>query len=179
MVRVVVDDEGALQVDLRQRMPGRGAYLHLRRHCLREAIKRRAIQRALATAAIAVDEATLWERMRASTERRFIERLGLARRAQAVSIGTEAVREAMKRNTALFVCWAQDASESTQTLVQQNCGRKGIDCCGSTLSGSVLAKAMGLDFVSVVAIERQPFASDLSRLARTLGEEVEASPRWA
>jgi predicted RNA-binding protein YlxR (DUF448 family) len=42
-----VANKGVLEVDLRQILPGRGAYLHPSESCLDHALKRRAIGRAL------------------------------------------------------------------------------------------------------------------------------------
>ncbi|WUI11572.1 YlxR family protein [Kineococcus sp. NBC_00420] len=49
LLRVVVapDEVGNLLVDVRRRLPGRGAWLHLSSACLEQAEKRRALPRAL------------------------------------------------------------------------------------------------------------------------------------
>ena len=46
LLRVVAHD-GAVAIDLRQILPGRGAYLHPRPACLEQALKRRSLGRAL------------------------------------------------------------------------------------------------------------------------------------
>lgn len=51
LVRLVVVDS-RLHVDVRKRLPGRGAYLHRRRDCWDLAIGRRALSRALPNATI-------------------------------------------------------------------------------------------------------------------------------
>jgi uncharacterized protein len=43
----IVPSNGAVAVDVRQREPGRGAYLHPRPECLEQALKRRSLVRAL------------------------------------------------------------------------------------------------------------------------------------
>jgi uncharacterized protein len=43
----IVASEGAVAVDDRQMLPGRGAYLHPRPGCLEQALKRRSLGRAL------------------------------------------------------------------------------------------------------------------------------------
>jgi uncharacterized protein len=45
-LRVVARD-GAVAIDHRQAMPGRGAYLHPKPGCLEQALKRRSLARAL------------------------------------------------------------------------------------------------------------------------------------
>ncbi|HEX7211297.1 MAG TPA: YlxR family protein [Propionibacteriaceae bacterium] len=46
LIRIVPRD-GGVAVDVRQREPGRGAYLHPRPECLEQALKRRSLGRAL------------------------------------------------------------------------------------------------------------------------------------
>ena len=46
LIRIVPRD-GRVAVDVRQREPGRGAYLHPRPECLEQALKRRNLGRAL------------------------------------------------------------------------------------------------------------------------------------
>jgi uncharacterized protein len=46
LLRVVALDSG-VEIDIRQVMPGRGAYLHPRPACLEQALKRRSLGRAL------------------------------------------------------------------------------------------------------------------------------------
>jgi predicted RNA-binding protein YlxR (DUF448 family) len=46
LIRIVLCD-GGVAVDVRQREPGRGAYLHPRPECLEQALKRRSLGRAL------------------------------------------------------------------------------------------------------------------------------------
>jgi predicted RNA-binding protein YlxR (DUF448 family) len=46
LIRIVLRD-GGVAVDVRQREPGRGAYLHPRPECLEQALKRRSLGRAL------------------------------------------------------------------------------------------------------------------------------------
>ena len=45
LIRIVVNDRGAVVIDEHQRLPGRGAYLH--QECITTALRRRAIPRAL------------------------------------------------------------------------------------------------------------------------------------
>ncbi|WP_088414122.1 YlxR family protein [Mycobacteroides saopaulense] len=47
LLRVVAADDGHVVVDLRHRLPGRGAWLHRSTQCYQLAVKRRAFARAL------------------------------------------------------------------------------------------------------------------------------------
>jgi predicted RNA-binding protein YlxR (DUF448 family) len=50
---------GALVIDVEQDQPGRGAYLHRDRTCLEQAVRRRAVARALHVASVDLDESAL------------------------------------------------------------------------------------------------------------------------
>ncbi|MCC7493062.1 MAG: YlxR family protein [Fimbriimonadaceae bacterium] len=66
LVRVVRAPDGTLSVDPKGKAPGRGAYLGPARECLRLALERRALQRALGVELSAADtemlEAELYKR---------------------------------------------------------------------------------------------------------------------
>jgi len=47
LIRLVLNDEGQLSVDRRQRLPGRGVYLCQRPECLERAMKKRGLMRGL------------------------------------------------------------------------------------------------------------------------------------
>jgi ribosomal protein L7Ae-like RNA K-turn-binding protein len=172
MVRLVRDPDGVVQIDARHKLPGRGAYLHLRRACVVEALGKRALQRSFrAKATLDGDADALYARMAAAATRRALERLGLARRAGAVAMGTEAVRQAMKTNLAQLVWLATDASAATRTQIEANCERKGIARV-TVLDGHQLARAVGMTYLSAIAVTGEPFASELTVLSGSLAESA-------
>jgi len=169
MTRFVLDAEGALRVDVRQRAPGRGAWLHLRRSCIDQAVKRGAFARAFEAKVSADSSDQLTDVMRAAAEQRALDKLGLARRAGATASGIESVRRAMKLGDARFVCLAADASEGTRQQLATNCERKQIGFA-SPIGGERMARAMGQDYISAAAITGEPFASELESLCTALDE---------
>lgn len=166
-----------LQIDMRQKLPGRGAYLHLRRECLEHACRQRGFQQALGTGPGPNRVDDLMQRMLSAAQQRFRERLSLALRAGSVVVGIELVRRAMVENQARLIFLALDASPSTRQQIGQNAERKGLPVA-QCITGSELAGAVGLDFVSVVAVTREPFASDLEILCTPLREWSESSQRY-
>ncbi len=62
LVRLVAAS-GGVELDQRQRLPGRGAWVHPRRDCIEIATRRKAWARALRTPGIAVDAADLCARV--------------------------------------------------------------------------------------------------------------------
>jgi ribosomal protein L7Ae-like RNA K-turn-binding protein len=173
MVRFVADFAGALQIDVRHRLPGRGAYLHLRQACIERALRQRSLQRALGVSQGTDSAEELLSRMRASVETRFLERLGLARRAGRVVSGTVAVRRAMKQGQAGHVCIATDSSEATQRQLASNCRRKEVSV-SKCFEGARLGRAVGTDFIAALAITAEPFAGELTEMSTSLEELIQA-----
>ena len=77
MIRFVLDTEGELCVDLRQRAPGRGAWLHPRRGCIEQAVRRGGFARAFKRS-VGAESAESKGKMRRATEIRTLDRPGLA-----------------------------------------------------------------------------------------------------
>ncbi|MCA9564977.1 MAG: DUF448 domain-containing protein [Myxococcales bacterium] len=174
LVRIVLGLDGELVVDIRQKLPGRGAYVHPRAECVTLALKREAFRRALKGAHRPATVEELTARMQEGLTRRLLERLGLARRAGAVEIGIEGARRAMREGTARFVLVGSDASEANRRQLVENCGRKGLQT-GESLTGEQLASAVGEDFMTAIAVTKEPFAGDLMTLERTLEALTRAS----
>lgn len=176
MVRFVVDLDGRIVIDVRQRAPGRGAWLSPEPACVEVAVKRRSLQRALGGQLALADAESLLAAMRAALTQRALDRLGLARRAGRVASGAEAVREAMRADEARLVWIAADASEGTRDQLAQNAERKRLPV-SVALEGAALARAIGLDYVAAVAVTGEPFASELIELSSSLEDFSRGSRR--
>ncbi len=55
LIRLVADGDGEVQVDVRHRLPGRGAWIHPTTECIAKAARRRALPRALRREGLAMD----------------------------------------------------------------------------------------------------------------------------
>jgi len=65
LVRVVADPAGRVKIDIPRRLPGRGAYIHPRRDCVAEAVRKGALARSLKRKLEAVGDEELWSRVQA------------------------------------------------------------------------------------------------------------------
>ncbi len=164
---VVVPGQITLSLDVRSKAPGRGAYLHLSRSCIETASKRKAFSRAFGDTVRIGEVEQLLEQMTQAAEGRLIERLGLARRAGAVAVGSEPVRRAMREDQAQFIFVSRDASDATRRQLLDNCRRKSLPV-GQHFLGAKLAKAVGEDFVAALAVTEEPFATDIRMLSMSL-----------
>ncbi|NOY89943.1 MAG: DUF448 domain-containing protein [Deltaproteobacteria bacterium] len=101
-----VSSQGGVVVDLRRRLPGRGASVHPRVKCIEVAVRRGALKRALGASA-GVDE--LLEGLRAQYEARVAGLLLAARRSGQLVIGTDAVADAIGTRSLHLLAIASDA----------------------------------------------------------------------
>lgn len=93
-VRFVIDPEGSLAPDLAEKLPGRGAYVTADPELLRQAVSRRHFRRHLGEdLRVPVDGDKLCAQVEALLQARFIQQLGLARRANLAVIGSGSMRD--------------------------------------------------------------------------------------
>ncbi len=97
------------------------------------------------------------------------QRLGLAHRAGALSVGQAAARD---NTSGAAMLLATDAGEAAQSRFASNAGRKQMPLIRT--SGETLGSALGREFVSVVIISRSPFAESLTAWATALSTYPES-----
>ena len=108
LIRLVVDPEGEVAVDLRGRLPGRGAWIHPAKECVDRAVKRpESLSRALKRSVRAVD---LEDRLRESVVLALRDGLSLAAAAGGLVGGKDQLVAALKGKQVVEVCLAKDAS---------------------------------------------------------------------
>lgn len=96
-------------------------------------------------------------------DHRFLKLLGLARRAGALAVGTQAVRDALRRGELSAVVVAGDATENARRRMRGALGASGVRVVtGGTRMG--LGRAVGRSDVVVVGIRDRGLA------ARIVGE---------
>jgi predicted RNA-binding protein YlxR (DUF448 family)/ribosomal protein L7Ae-like RNA K-turn-binding protein len=106
---------GRIVPDIRRKAPGRGLSVHPRKSCLQKAVKTGAFRRAFAGGVLA----SAGELVSSSAEHyrgRIDELLAIAGRNRELLSGARAVRESLKRGSALLVVVARDASVSVRRI---------------------------------------------------------------
>lgn len=159
--------EGQLVFDMRQKAPGRGAYLHPK--CLEQALKKQAFSRAFKQKVNIPQD--LRQQLIDGITRRLQESITTCVRAQAVSIGQSQTAEAMKANRVHAILLAHDAGSSTLEKYQTNADRKDIAVFtqyGAQEIGSLCGKTHVTLLGLMHATLAQQIANDLENL-RQLG----------
>jgi len=161
LVRYVVAPDGAVLVDYRHRLPGRGAYTCIDLDCLQTAVERKQFQRSFRGRCREVSFAALREALIAVLQQRIANLLGIARKSGQFLSGSSAVMTALRQKTGLaLVVLAEDISANIADKVKELSGRHQIPCV-SMYSKDMLGQMFGKGERSVIAIEHGSLADAL------------------
>jgi predicted RNA-binding protein YlxR (DUF448 family) len=124
LIRLVSDPDGALVIDLRGRLPGRGAWVHPTRACV-SAVERdpKLASRTLKTRVSGPD---LEQQLHDAVLRAVLDGLSLAARAGALVGGHDAIEIAVGAGKVSEVVLANDAAERTVRDLERIAGDRPI-----------------------------------------------------
>lgn len=171
LVRLVKGPGGAIAVDVRARLGGRGAWVHPTRSCLTTAARRHAAERALEIPVQPIDPATLVTGVIQALRRKALSLLITARRTRTLAIGNTATVEAMEKGEASLVLVAHDAGEASKSLGEEAKDNGGVPT--RTFGSKVeLGSVLGREQVAVLAVTDPRIAKELvSTIDRIAGLE--------
>ncbi len=143
LVRFVAGPEGQVVPDLGRDLPGRGLWVEATRAAVDQAVKRQAFSRAAKTKLSA--PADLSDQVEGLLFQRCLSRLGLARKAGALTSGFEKTAAALKAGQVAWLIEASDGSadgrDKLLALLRHQSGPARV--CG-VFSGDELSLALGL-----------------------------------
>lgn len=158
VVRWVLTPDGSVVPDLARRAHGRGAWVHPRPDCLREAAKR-GLSRTF-RAPVRTSQEELTQLLRGAADRRIEGLLSAAWRGRKLSVGADPVAESLAAGKGLLVVLARDAraaADGSAVAAALVAGR--VQVWGTKAD---IGRAVGRAEVGVVAIEDPGFAQALS-----------------
>lgn len=149
-LRYVVAPDGAVVVDYRHRLPGRGAYTCCDRACIARALNQGGFTRAFKRQLPTVATETFYADVAHAIGQRIYGLLGIARKTGNVVSGTSQLQSAFGRGEIRFLLVAEDAAEgsvdkmvrlseqenvgwarfSDQQMLGQLAGRENRNCIG-------------------------------------------------
>src|SRR5581483_8458391 len=143
LIRFVAGPEGQVVPDLGRDLPGRGLWVEATRAAVDQAVKRQAFSRAAKTRLSAA--ADLAEQVEALLMQRALSRLGLARKAGALTSGFEKTHAALKAGQIAWLIEASDGSADGRDKLLAIARRleRPPQVCG-VFSGGELSLALGL-----------------------------------
>lgn len=152
LIRFVRAPDGEILVDLKGRLPGRGAYVCNSRDCIGLAVSKQQFSRALRSECRPADAAGLADRVAGELLRQLAGLLGMGRKSASFVAGSNAVLDALSRNKALAVIiLAQDISPQIGAKIRQRAARRNI-LITELLDKMELGRIFGRAERSVVAL---------------------------
>lgn len=154
LIRYVRAPDGAVLVDYREKLPGRGAYTCLNRECIRQTVARRQFDRAFRVACLPVSAEELGNRLLKELRDHMTALLGMARKSSQVLSGGNQVLDALDRPEKLaVVILADDVSAGVAEKVVRKARGRDVPCL-SFSSKADLGQFLGRGERSVTALTK-------------------------
>lgn len=174
LVRVVRSPDNDILVDLRGRLPGRGAYVCNDRECVEQAVRKQQFNRAFRKECNQVSTEDLLTAIRQGVLGYLTNLLGMARKSANFIAGSNAVMDALNRNTALAVILlATDISPQIGEKIRRKAGFRNIKVL-ELFDKEELGRILGRAERSVVGLPdgklADAFLKDLQRYQDISGE---------
>jgi predicted RNA-binding protein YlxR (DUF448 family) len=143
LIRFVAGPDGQVVPDLAATLPGRGMWVEASRASVQAAVQRGAFARSAKAKLVA--DPKLANQVEALLARRCLERLGLARKAGALTTGFEGVEAAIKSGKVAWLVEASDGAEDGRGKLLRLARRqpRPPEICGA-FSADELSLATGL-----------------------------------
>ena len=149
MIRFVIDPEGRVTPDLKERLPGRGLWVTATREALDQAVVRHAFSKAAKQSVKAAPD--LADRVVELARREVAELLGLARKSGQLLAGFEKVDAALRAGKVRVLVAASDGAEDGRGKLARIAG-SGVEVC-APLTAAELAQALGREHAVHAAIK--------------------------
>lgn len=173
LVRYVLNPQGEVVVDYRNKLPGRGVYTCFEFECIEAAVKRGQLRRSLRGGdAPSADD--FWQVLHAQAQCRALDLIGMARKAGQVISGTRQVLSELQAGKEFgLLVRAADLSPAIAEKVDKAACRYAVPCF-SVFSKELLGSLLGKSERGVVALKYGSLAvaimNELERLNKFAGE---------
>jgi predicted RNA-binding protein YlxR (DUF448 family) len=149
LIRFVIDPDGRVTPDLKERLPGRGLWVTANRAVLDQAVTKNAFAKA-ARQQVKIDR-DLADRVVALARREVAELLGLARKSGQLVAGFEKVEAALRAGKVRVLVAASDGAADGRVKLARIAG-SGVEIC-APLTAAELAQALGREHAVHAAIK--------------------------
>lgn len=161
LVRYVVAPDGAVLVDYRQRLPGRGAYTCVAMQCLCDAVKKNSFQRCFKGQCRSVDATELRQQLIMSVEQKIVNLIGMSRKSGQFISGSNAVIEALRKGSSLsLIVIAEDISTAIGKKIETLAQRENIYSV-RLFDKQMIGQMLGKEERSVIAVPAGLLADSL------------------
>lgn len=161
LVRYVAAADGAVLVDYRNKLPGRGAYTCVRGSCIEEAVRRKQFSRALRGENLRPQVEVLKEDLRRQLADKVHNLLGMARKSAELVEGSSQVLSALEKNGGIAaIIVAHDISEGIFEKIQRKSRAAGV-ALHTWGDKESLGRCLGREERSVIGLKRGKLAEAL------------------
>jgi predicted RNA-binding protein YlxR (DUF448 family) len=169
MIRFALSPAGEVALDVRGRLPGRGAWTCPLESCIRAAVKKGGLSRAFA-APVSVEADGLVAEVKGLLLAEALQTLGLAYRARQCTVGRMPALEWVREGSALALVVANDLSDhSKKELATVRDAEEKAPLAVSGPDKNQMGEALGRAPTGVIALSRghlgQRLFQDLKRVA--------------
>jgi len=153
LVRYVVAPDGAVLVDYRQRLPGRGAYTCITAQCLGDAVKKNSFKRCFKGQCCTVDLDELKQQLILAVEQKIKNLIGMSRKSGQVISGSNAVIESLRKKSSIaLVLIAADISAAIGQKIETLAQRENI-YSARLYDKQMIGQMLGKEERSVIAVQ--------------------------
>jgi hypothetical protein len=167
VVRIVAAS-GNVIVDYRERLPGRGAYVCPKPDCIRKALSRESLSRALHTAGLTLPSPEEFiARLADGITEKIKSLISMSAKAGRLKAGYSAVRDSLGKGGILVLICAKDLSAGTKEKVLLTDAARQVRQA-MLFTKDELGRMLGREEVGVVGIEDRGFADAVWKEAERL-----------
>ncbi len=167
VVRIVAAS-GNVIIDYREKLPGRGAYVCPKPGCIRKALSRESLSRALHAAGLTLPSLEeLTARLAASISEKIRSLVAMSAKAGKLAAGYSAVRDALGKGGVHILICAGDLSEGTREKVLLTDETHRVRRV-TLFTKDELGRTLGREEIGVVGIEDRGFADAVWKEAERL-----------
>jgi len=148
MIRFVIDPDGRVTPDLKERLPGRGMWVTAARDVLEQAVAKHAFSKAAKQSVKVAPD--LADQVAVLARREVAELLGLARKSGQLVAGFEKVDAVLRAGKVRVLIAASDGAEDGRGKLARIAG-SGVEIC-APLTAAELAQALGREHAVHAAI---------------------------
>jgi predicted RNA-binding protein YlxR (DUF448 family) len=148
MIRFVIDPDGRVTPDLKERLPGRGMWVTAARDVLEQAVAKHAFSKAAKQSVKVAPD--LADQVAVLARREVAELLGLARKSSQLVAGFEKVDAVLRAGKVRVLVAASDGAEDGRGKLARIAG-SGVEIC-APLTAAELAQALGREHAVHAAI---------------------------
>ncbi len=166
VVRISAGPEGAV-IDYREKLPGRGAYVCPKKECIKKALEREALSRALRIKTKTPGPEEFAVMLLSAVKDRIRSLILMAAKAGRLSSGFSAVRDGMEKGRVEAIIYASDISDGTKEKISAGSNMQEVRVI-TLFTRDEMGRMLGRELVAALGIEDSGFAEAITKEAERL-----------